>query len=551
MIRRRARASPGARDRARRHARRARSSRCAIASGSTSAPTTSGASCCPYNTVAHLIGPHRISNMRVDVRAVVTHKTPNAPYRGAGRPETVFAMDRIVDCLARELRMDPAELRRRNYIRRRRDAVRPRHALSRRQPARLRQRRLSPRRSRRRSPRAATTQFRAEQAALRAARRVPRHRPLRLRRGHRHRPVRGRDREARRRRPRRRRHRRGQLGAGPRDELRPGRRRRPRRAARVGDGDRRRHRGLPLRHRNLRQPQRRDRGQLDRRRLPRRCASKLVRAAAALLEAAPDDIEIDDGRAFVRGSPGSAVDLARVVQASIPTFAKPGVASPDFEATRLSPRAHRHLGERRARRRRSRSTRATRPGDAPAVPRRPRLRQASSIPSSSRARCTAAWRRAWAARSSRRWSTTTTGQLLTGLVPRLPGADGRWSCRSIETVHLEYPSPRNPLGRQGAGRGRRHLAARRHRQRHRRRAGALRRAGARDARVRGARRRPAPGGAVAAGRLSLRLLLRLTSRARAWRAARLPPWRRAWPTRSGDRSSACRRRWRSRSRLRR
>src|SRR5213594_517245 len=71
----------------------------------------------PYNTVAHLIGPHRIRNMRVEVTAVVTHKTPNAPYRGAGRPETVFAMDRIVDCLARELSMDPAELRRRNYIR--------------------------------------------------------------------------------------------------------------------------------------------------------------------------------------------------------------------------------------------------------------------------------------------------------------------------------------------------------------------------------------------------------------------------------------------------
>src|SRR3989475_2376213 len=71
----------------------------------------------PYNTVAHLIGPHRIENMRVDVQAVVTNKTPNAPYRGAGRPETVFAMDRIVDCLARELGMDPAEVRRRNYIR--------------------------------------------------------------------------------------------------------------------------------------------------------------------------------------------------------------------------------------------------------------------------------------------------------------------------------------------------------------------------------------------------------------------------------------------------
>src|SRR5712691_9389531 len=71
----------------------------------------------PYNTVAHLLGPHPIKNMRVDVRAVVTNKTPNAPYRGAGRPETVFAMDRIVDYLARELRIDPAEIRRRNYIR--------------------------------------------------------------------------------------------------------------------------------------------------------------------------------------------------------------------------------------------------------------------------------------------------------------------------------------------------------------------------------------------------------------------------------------------------
>src|SRR5438105_6613179 len=71
----------------------------------------------PYNTVAHLIGPYRIRDMKVDVTAVVTNKTPNAPYRGAGRPETVFAMDRAVDCLARTLRLDPADVRRRNYIR--------------------------------------------------------------------------------------------------------------------------------------------------------------------------------------------------------------------------------------------------------------------------------------------------------------------------------------------------------------------------------------------------------------------------------------------------
>jgi carbon-monoxide dehydrogenase large subunit len=55
--------------------------------------------------------------MKVDVKGVVTNKTPNAPYRGAGRPETVFAMDRAVDCLARRLGLDPADIRRKNYIR--------------------------------------------------------------------------------------------------------------------------------------------------------------------------------------------------------------------------------------------------------------------------------------------------------------------------------------------------------------------------------------------------------------------------------------------------
>jgi carbon-monoxide dehydrogenase large subunit len=70
----------------------------------------------PYNTVAHLLGPHRVPALEVECQGVVTNKTPNAPYRGAGRPEAVYAMDRIVDCLARELRMDPAELRRRNYL---------------------------------------------------------------------------------------------------------------------------------------------------------------------------------------------------------------------------------------------------------------------------------------------------------------------------------------------------------------------------------------------------------------------------------------------------
>jgi carbon-monoxide dehydrogenase large subunit len=60
--------------------------------------------------------------------------------------------------------------------------------------------------------------------------------------------------------------------------------------------------------------------------------ARVVTAAAALLEAAEADIEIEDGHVFVRGSRATGVPLARVVQATIPTFARPGVASPDFDA---------------------------------------------------------------------------------------------------------------------------------------------------------------------------------------------------------------------------
>lgn len=71
----------------------------------------------PYNTVGHMIGPFRIPHARFEAKSVVTNKTPHAPYRGAGRPEAVFVMDRMVDRLARTVGMDPAEVRRRNFIR--------------------------------------------------------------------------------------------------------------------------------------------------------------------------------------------------------------------------------------------------------------------------------------------------------------------------------------------------------------------------------------------------------------------------------------------------
>ena len=71
----------------------------------------------PYNTVAHMLGPYRIRNAAFEARSIVTNKAPHAPYRGAGRPEAVFVMERMLDLLARRLGMDPADLRRRNTIR--------------------------------------------------------------------------------------------------------------------------------------------------------------------------------------------------------------------------------------------------------------------------------------------------------------------------------------------------------------------------------------------------------------------------------------------------
>jgi carbon-monoxide dehydrogenase large subunit len=71
---------------------------------------------CAYNTAAHLRGPYAIPNYRIRGDCVLTNKMPNVPYRGAGRPEAVFTMDRIIDEVAARLAMDPAEVRFRNLI---------------------------------------------------------------------------------------------------------------------------------------------------------------------------------------------------------------------------------------------------------------------------------------------------------------------------------------------------------------------------------------------------------------------------------------------------
>ena len=70
----------------------------------------------PWITATTLPGPYKLSAFQVNMQVVYTHKVPVTPVRGAGRPQAVFAMERMMDLAARELRLDPADIRQRNFI---------------------------------------------------------------------------------------------------------------------------------------------------------------------------------------------------------------------------------------------------------------------------------------------------------------------------------------------------------------------------------------------------------------------------------------------------
>jgi carbon-monoxide dehydrogenase large subunit len=69
------------------------------------------------NTINHLPGPYRVPAVRTTATNVVTHTVFCGAYRGSGRPEAAFVMERLLDRAARQLKLDPAEIRRRNLIR--------------------------------------------------------------------------------------------------------------------------------------------------------------------------------------------------------------------------------------------------------------------------------------------------------------------------------------------------------------------------------------------------------------------------------------------------
>lgn len=70
----------------------------------------------PINSQCTLLGPYDVPNYRSEFEAIFTNKPIVTPYRGAGRQHGVFVMERLLDAAARELGIDRAEIRRRNYL---------------------------------------------------------------------------------------------------------------------------------------------------------------------------------------------------------------------------------------------------------------------------------------------------------------------------------------------------------------------------------------------------------------------------------------------------
>ncbi len=69
-----------------------------------------------FTSLPAMVGVYAIPAAHVAMTAAITNTNPTAPYRGAGRPEAIYVIERLIDDAARELRRDRIELRRRNII---------------------------------------------------------------------------------------------------------------------------------------------------------------------------------------------------------------------------------------------------------------------------------------------------------------------------------------------------------------------------------------------------------------------------------------------------
>ena len=77
-------------------------------------PTSAGLE--PMTAGQSIVGPYRIDNFRCDAYGVLTNKCPGAAYRGVGTVQGVFVIERIMDLIAAELGLDPADVRMKNFI---------------------------------------------------------------------------------------------------------------------------------------------------------------------------------------------------------------------------------------------------------------------------------------------------------------------------------------------------------------------------------------------------------------------------------------------------
>ena len=68
------------------------------------------------NNVGGVAGVYTTPAIHLQTAGVFTNTTPTGPYRGAGRPEATYAIERVIDVAAREIGIDPVELRRRNLV---------------------------------------------------------------------------------------------------------------------------------------------------------------------------------------------------------------------------------------------------------------------------------------------------------------------------------------------------------------------------------------------------------------------------------------------------
>ena len=77
----------------------------------------------PFGMIVTVSGVYDIPTAYVTIDAVLSNTNPTAPYRGAGRPEAIYLIERIIEVAAREIGIDPIELRRRNIVKPERDAL--------------------------------------------------------------------------------------------------------------------------------------------------------------------------------------------------------------------------------------------------------------------------------------------------------------------------------------------------------------------------------------------------------------------------------------------